>query len=355
MIIVVHGTKNGKRSSAPTMALLASLTMLQRNKKVLVLPLCEEGTGLDIERLMDANLKIDRVASSSIGGMHEFEDNGVDAFLRQTSAGRLTTKHFDDYTIGMAKIKNYLDVTPATTTPDFETSLLDMEEDIRMIFNGAESVYNYTFVLADSRNEDLTEMLDEIADKIIVTVRQGNADELPWDEEKKGKEIRQKAIFVVEDYEKESGFDLGLLKKTYHAKQMFAIPHNIQYRDAIEAGNILQYALKNATAGATDINYEVSNVARLIMDRISGKSADDEDENEAIANEITEKPETEETAEVKEEIPAGQVKRKQHVTKKGFFGKKTVTRKTAIEDEISIMDDFEAGEDDTDEEDFDDE
>lgn len=328
MIISVHGTAGGKRSSAPTLTLLASLTMLQRNKKTLILPLCRNVKGMDLELLMDANMRIDR-ESSSISGVYEFTDNGVDAFFRQTSAGRLTATHFDDYTVGMAKIKNYLDITPPTSQPDFEYMLESAEDDIQMLFNAANQVYNYTFVLVNSKNKVLTSMIDKMADKIILTIRQGKTEELPWSEED-DKELRAKSFFVIEDYEKESAFDVGVIKKGYRTKNLFTIPHNVQYRDAIAGGSVLQYALKNAKTESTDYNNALSESVRKLMDAVSGKASDEEEE-EDLEKLLEDKEKTKEPVKEKESISENDVKTRK-IEKKGLFSKK-VFKKTVIKNE----------------------
>lgn len=322
MIISVHGTARGKRSSAPTLSLLASLTMLQRNKKTLILPLCGNTMDMDLEMLMDSATKMDR-ESASMEGVYEFNDNGVDAFFRQTSAGRLTAAHFDDYTLGLAKIKNYLDIAPATSQPDFEKMLEMTEEDIQMLFTAANEVYNYTFVLVNSSNDVLTSIIDRMADKIIVTIRQGRAEELPWTAGD-DKELRQKTFFVVEDYEKESGFDVGVLKKGYKTKDLYTIPHNVQYRDAIAGGTILQYALKNANTETVDYNNELSENVRKLMDGVTGKAAEDEEEEPETMLEDKEK--TSEPEKEKDQINADDVVERK-VKKGGLFSKKFITKK----------------------------
>lgn len=332
MIISVHGTEYGKRSSAPILSLLASLTMLQRNKKTLILPLCRCENGMDLEMLMDAKTKLDNEAAS-VDGIYEFNDNGIDAFFRQTSAGRLTATHFEDYTVALAKIKHYLDITPPSSQPDFEDMLGGIEEDVQLLFKAANEVYNYTFVLVNSSNEPVTHMVDKMADRIIITVRQGKTESLTWDLYDDDQELRKKTFFLVEDYEKESGFDIGALKKGYRTKKLYTLPHNVQFRDAVESGSILQYALKNAKAVQGDYNYELSDAVRRLMDAISGKTAMQEDE-EQLESELTAKEKKADATVNKEEILARNVGIEE-VTKKRFFTRKIYKKPVLREHEPS--------------------
>lgn len=317
MIIVFHGTKEGNHWADAAMVLTASLTMFERQKKVLMLSVANSGSVRNIEMLADSYMKQEHDLNMSIAGDFEFEDTGIDALIRQAGANRLTVEHFNNYVTQLSRSRNYLDIAPETTQRDFETSLVEHPEELRLLLENAEDVYGYVFVLADYRNDELVRMVDNFADKIVVTIPQGQKELLP--ESLNDSKNRKKINYLVTDYEPESAYGYSVMKKAYGANRFYVLPHNVLFRDAVEDGALVQFAMKNYSVEKTDYNYSLVKALRDLMDHLSGPDKDEKNEktddfihrgtNPVFKeNELKELPEENVTI---EEVPG----------KKSFFGR----------------------------------
>lgn len=266
MIIAFHGTKKGTHLADAAMVLTAALTMFERQKKVLMLVVSNAGEMKNIEMLADSYMKEQHDLNMTIGGDFEFEDTGIDALLRQASANRLTVEHFDNYVTKLSRSKNYLDIAPETTQQDFETSLEERPDELRLLLENAQDVYGYVFVLVNPKNEILTKRIDEVADKVVVAIPQGRGEELP--ESCYDANIKKKVHFLVEDYEEKSSYGYKTMKKSYDAKKFYVVPHNVLFRDAVNDGTLVQFAMRNYNASKTDVNYPLIKALRDLMNDI---------------------------------------------------------------------------------------
>lgn len=266
MIIAFHGTKKGTHLADAAMVLTAALTMFERQKKVLMLVVSNAGEMKNIEMLADSYMKEQHDLNMTIGGDFEFEDTGIDALLRQASANRLTVEHFDNYVTKLSRSKNYLDIAPETTQQDFEASLEERPDELRLLLENAQDVYGYVFVLVNPKNEILTKRIDEVADKVVVAIPQGRGEELP--ESCYDANIKKKVHFLVEDYEEKSSYGYKTMKKSYDAKKFYVVPHNVLFRDAVNDGTLVQFAMRNYNASKTDVNYPLIKALRDLMNDI---------------------------------------------------------------------------------------
>ena len=316
MVISFHGTKSGMNGADAAMVLTAALTMFQRQKKVLILSLCNADKTTDIEMLADAQMRTDRLMATSMSGGFEFEDNGIDALLRQAGSSRLTIEHFDNYVTQLARTKNFLDITPMTTQQDFENVLVERPDDISMILENAGEVYNYVFVLVDSRNEMLVDIVDAAADRIVIAVNQGRKEELPG---KRDKDLVKKTSYLVMDYEAESEFSRNFMRRSYGAAKLFVMPHNVLYRDAANDGTLVKFAMRNYGAESPDVNYPLVKSLREMMDYISGTKESDDEEDETLSR-MPLPADTEEPSPKKKQLEPEQIQEVQEEPKKkGFF------------------------------------
>lgn len=266
MIIAFHGTKKGTHLADAAMVLTAALTMFERQKKVLMLVVSNAGEMKNIEMLADSYMKEQHDLNMTIGGDFEFEDTGIDALLRQASANRLTVEHFDNYVTKLSRSKNYLDIAPETTQQDFEASLEERPDELRLLLENAQDVYGYVFVLVNPKNEVLTKRIDEVADKVVVAIPQGRGEELP--ESCYDANIKKKVHFLVEDYEEKSSYGYKTMKKSYDTKKFYVVPHNVLFRDAVNDGTLVQFAMRNYNAPKTDVNYPLIKALRDLMNDI---------------------------------------------------------------------------------------
>jgi len=316
MVISFHGTKSGMNGADAAMVLTAALTMFQRQKKVLIISLCNADKTTDIEMLADAQMRTDRLMATSMSGGFEFEDNGIDALLRQAGSSRLTIEHFDNYVTQLARTKNFLDITPMTTQQDFENVLVERPDDISMILENAGEVYNYVFVLVDSRNEMLVDIVDAAADRIVIAVNQGRKEELPG---KRDKDLVKKTSYLVMDYEAESEFSKNFMRRSYGAAKLFVMPHNVLYRDAANDGTLVKFAMRNYGAEAQDVNYQLVKALREMMDHVSGTKESDDDEDEKLTR-LPQAVDNDEALPEKKELEPEQFQEvKEEPKKRGFF------------------------------------
>ena len=318
MVIAFQGTKSGNHWADAAMVLAGSLTMFQRQKKVLILSLCDPGRGRDVEQIAESRMWRDHQMSIALSGGYEFEDNGIDALLRQAGSSRLTVKHFDDYVTQLARTKNFLDVAPVTTQRDFEHTIIDRPDDVKLLLQNANEVYNYVFVLADSKNKDLIDLVNEIADHVVIVIPQGNHEDYAGTDIQK---VKKKVTYLVGDYEHDSAYGLNFVRRVYGNRHVYTMPHNVLFRDAMYDGIIVEFAMKNYNAQPADFNYQLIHAMQLLMDHLSGVKVEEEFNEDDVAD-AKKKQRKKKGPREKARLSGDRVQKQVVPGKKGLFGKK---------------------------------
>lgn len=334
MIIVFQGTREGKHGTAAAMVTAAAFQMARANKKIAIMSFCDNERKNNIENFAFTADDMPDIGNPLTElGDFEFNDTGIDALVRRSETGVLAKEHFNTCCMPAVKTPNGLDVIGTTSTEHFEDDMSVRFEVAKGVLDIANEMYNFVFVLADPQHEELTRKLDEVADKIVVVIRQAKIDrELSFP-----KEIQPKVHLLVADYEAESSFGLRYLRNGYKAKTLYALPHSVSYRDACANGAIIRFALRNSALSETpgDINYAFSTAINGLLDRLCGKAETEE--------ELAEKQEQEEEELQTEELKKKKKEKKLHdiseddvnpvvisKKKKGLFKKKETFERVEI-------------------------
>lgn len=276
MIIVFQGTREGKHGTAAAMVTAAAFQMARANKKIAIMSFCDnerknniENFAFTVDDMPDIGNPLTQL------GDFEFNDTGIDALVRRSETGVLAKEHFNTCCMPAVKTPNGLDVIGTTNTENFEDDMSARFDVAKGVIDTANEMYNFVFVLADPQHEELTRKLDEIADKIVVVIRQAKIDrDLSFP-----KEISARVHLLVADYESESSFGLRYLKNGYKARTLYALPHSVPYRDACANGAIIRFALRNSALNETpgDINYAFSTAINNLLDHLCGKAETEEE------------------------------------------------------------------------------
>lgn len=351
MIIVFQGTREGKHGTAAAMVTAAAFQMARANKKIAIMSFCDNEKKNNIENFAFTADDMPDIGNPLTElGDFEFNDTGIDALVRRSETGVLAKEHFNTCCMPAVKTPNGFDVIGTTSTEHFEDDMSARFEVAKGVLDIANEMYNFVFVLADPQHEELTKKLDEVADKIVVVIRQAKIDRgLSFP-----KEIQPKIHLLVADYESESSFGLRYLKNGYKAKTLYALPHSVPYRDACANGAIIRFALRNSALSETpgDINYAFSTAINGLLDHLCGKAETEE--------ELAEKQEQEEEELQAEELKKKKKDKKLHdiseddvnpvvisKKKKGLFKKKEtferveIGGKSLLEDNEEIVDEDE--------------
>lgn len=314
------------------MVTAAAFQMARSNKKIALLSFCDnekknniENFAFSFDDLPDADNPLAEL------GDFEFSDTGIDALVRRSETGILTKEHFNNCSMPAVKAQNGLDIVGTTNAENFEDDMNLRFEIAKRVLTVAEELYDYVFVLADSQHAELAAKLDEVADQIIVVIRQGKPDV----SSSCLNELKSKMSLLVADYEAESSFGIRYLKSNYKMKQIFVMPHSVTYRDACANGSLIRFALRNTFLKETsgDINYTFSADMNALLDHVCGKTdtAEEEETEEQSIDEIQPKIKSKKKRRRKmREVPADTVKPETIAEKKKLFKKQETYERIVI-------------------------
>ena len=327
------------------MVTAAAFQMARSNKKIALMSFCDNERKNNIENFAFTADDMPDIGNPLTElGDFEFNDTGIDALVRRSETGVLAKEHFNTCCMPAVKTPNGLDVIGTTNTENFEDDMAARFDVAKGVLETANEMYNFVFVLADPQHKNLVQKLDEIADKIVVVIRQAKIDrDLDF-----SKEILPKVSLLVADYETESSFGLRYLKKGYKAKNLYAIPHSVPYRDACANGALVRFALRNTSLAETpgDINYAFSTAINGLLDNLCGKAETEEEiadkqeqeEDELQLEEIQKKKKDKKLKNVSEDDVNPVVISKK---KKGLFKKKETFERVEIGGESPLESDEE--------------
>lgn len=322
MIIEFQGSTRSGNDIGAVASLAAGTAAFAANKKVLLMSLKNHNINEDIEDYALPNMEDQLNSSRSfILDQFSFSDTGIDAAIRRAEAGRFKPENLDNCVTPAARKQNNMDVLRSTKEIRFEEDLAQRWATIRAILETANESYDYVFVYIGSSYNEFVGLMNELADRIVVVVKQGRAEPLP----EADKQYLNKTCYVVKDYEQDSRFGVRYLKKRYDAKTIFTLPHNVAFNDAMEGGGVLDFAARNASPEKGDYGYPLASELNKLMKYIADKNytfdieeADQfpfRDEIEFVRKEQVEK----EALLLHEGVPETETA----TERKGLFGKRT--------------------------------
>lgn len=281
MIIAVQGTHKENNNSQGAVAMLASLTSSRFQKKTLILQLGNP-KDIPVENMLGKQFRPKQTFSST----YQFTDKGIDSLISKASVNDdketviLTEEQFSKACITVLKDSNQvsvLDVAASTTIKDFEASLIQNRKSLEELLKNAEKYYECIYLLLPHNVPLLKELLP-LVDINIICVPQAKKQPI---EKLEGK----KNYILVADYEFHSRHSLNSIKKSYEEKKIFAMPHTVDYKDALVDCELLNFIYSNSKNDEVDDNYIfIENLMKLIKEYIKEDEMESRFEDGVIMN-----------------------------------------------------------------------
>lgn len=264
MIVSIMDKENHLDEAAAITALIGGISAITKSKKTLVLQYTDQGAVSILDILSGREIK-----ENEIRDIYSYDDAGMDALLLRAETSDLTKEHYDECVTNLLEKENMFDVVRPTSKPD----LYEMTDDgaLKSILTNARAIYDYIYVLIPADKAKRHDLVTGLTDEDIVIVPQG-------------KDVgavdigNGKTIILVKDYEADSRFDLGGMRKKYGAKKIYTIPHNVGFRDAVIQETLLDFILKNRKDIKGDDNYSLTSSLNELMERFVSDGNDDGNE-----------------------------------------------------------------------------
>lgn len=232
MIVTFYGTEVSKNYAPQLLSAIAFETAFGLSRKTLVLQFYQK---YPVETLLIGKQQVIGERDTGIS-----DDTGIETLIRKTRSKGLKDEHFTTYTkqiLSSEKSKNNFDVATVAKLADFKKEIVENADVVRELIETAEHIYDSIFILADGKDEKLIAMLNDITEKKVVCIEQGNKQNVFCTDDK--------TIYLVPNYDERSSYNTKHLCKAYNAKQMFAIPYNVNFNDACKTNNILRFLYEN--------------------------------------------------------------------------------------------------------------
>lgn len=303
MIVSVRDSNSITKNAVIAAAMLAGITSIGKSKNTLILQFtkAEDISVLD----MMAGKSIRRNTLKSI---YSFSDDGIDGISIRAESNLLTREHFDSCVTQLLDKDNMLAVLKPTRNEKYRE--VQSEDIFSKILIGAQSVYEYIYVIIPSEKEDekLVELVTGYTDENLITIPQGPKVD--------GVKTDKKTNLVVINYEATSKFNVSSMKNAYGVRHLYTIPYNVGCRDARISESLLDYLLVNRKDTRTDDNYVLFSSLNTLVSRYVTNKEEDDDEPD-----VKEQPEKSHSKlEKTVELPEDAIQ--EVIVKKGLFRKK---------------------------------
>lgn len=312
MIVSIMDAENHLDEAAAITALIAGISAVANSKKTLALQYTESDIRSDAHSILNI-LSGKEIKENEIRDVYAYNDDGLDALIIRAETSDLTKDHYDECVAKLLEKENMLDVIRETAKPNLYE--LTSDEALRNILLNAKEVYDYVFVMIPADKEKRRKLVTELSDADIVIVPQGkNVGDIDIS--------NGKTNLLIKEYEPDSRFDMGYMRKKYRMKKFYTIPHNVGFRDAVITESLLDFILKNRKDIKSDDNYPLTcSLNELISRYMLDDMATEEDEEQTMLRDKDEKiPFHGEQPTVLPESAVQEIN-----VRRGFFGRKKKT------------------------------
>lgn len=228
--------------------------------------------------LMQGNLNSRKIETSfspydelKNSGVFENTDIGIGALTKIVVSNKLTPATIKNY--AKPVLKDRLDVLYGINSKDAEQYRL-MCQNLQFVTRKAGEIYDLVFIdLPKTASDPLIKNVLSDADVIVCTINQDivNLTDFFSSIEKIDAIKNKPIIYVVGDYEVKSKYNLRNIKVKFRIKDsLYAVPHNYNFADACNEGNIIDFFYKNANAEKNDYNgifiNEVDNIIQKVIE-----------------------------------------------------------------------------------------
>ncbi len=244
MIVLFRGTQDNKHMSSEVLAIYAAINALRYSRRTLVLQFITQSP---VENILVGKVENE----TTIKGGFQYQTDGMDALMRKMEEKKFDEETFAVTSRSMLKTEYMLDVVPVSQKKEFELEILTQEKKIRRIIKEAKAFYDDIYLLGNGSIPEQMDLLNMFADISIICIGQGSKEIIPEIETAKNRHL-----ILVTEYDRQSSYDVGKIKKMYGEKQLAILPYNTAFKDAFNSYAVLQFALKNSNVTENDINYD---------------------------------------------------------------------------------------------------
>ncbi|BCN30241.1 hypothetical protein [Anaeromicropila herbilytica] len=199
-----------------------------------------------------------------------FNHIGIEAVIK-----KLHSEKEDDNMIESASKKflnHYIYYLPQSHTMNKEVLEFQLNEVISRLLEKAEQCSDITFVDMEGKVNLTSRAILEEADLVVVNLSQDIRIIRHFFEHYQA--LIPKAIFLISKYDSRSKYNVKNIMRKYHiSKENIAvIPYNVEYKDAISEGKVIEFIARNYNCKEEDDNYTFIREVRHATDILYQKS-----------------------------------------------------------------------------------
>jgi len=182
-----------------------------------------------------------------------FMNIGIDGLASVIKFRAIDRTTIDNYSIQL--LNNKLTLLPGTSAENRKVFLDDMGKTASVLLQEMNRYYDMVFVDVNSGGDEVSGMVLEMADIIVVNLSQNKnvLDQYTasW------KIPNKKHLYLFGGYDKDSVYNLHNMIRLYHFlsdKNTGIIPYNTEFMDAQSEGNVIKFMMKNMDAKKNSTN-----------------------------------------------------------------------------------------------------
>ncbi len=177
-------------------------------------------------------------------------------------------------------LDNYLYYIPLSYQFNQETFDYNLYGNIKDILDATEGFADITYIDTSSQNNLSSKIILEEADLVVVNLIQ-NSFMIQYFFDNYSS-ILDKCVFLISNYNKKSNLNLDKISKAHSISKpnIAAIPYNIEYKEAVSKGTVVEFLSRNYTCKRKSPNYafirEVKKAAAMIIKNAASISQKEE-------------------------------------------------------------------------------
>ena len=257
---------NGKNNKSKDVAATLATASVYRDKRNLLLQI------IDYDYIGCENILLGGVAKDigktnerkQVLREHTVGDDGMDAIFCLIDKDRMKRTDFEHYCIPLITDKHNaerkVDIAKISKNSSFLKQAARKIDEVEAMVDAASNIYDNVFVLLSAQDTPLNQRVNEIADKSVYCLAQGN--------DIMAQTYGSQIVYVITEYEPTSYFTLTMERKYFckNGEHIFKLSHNVGYRDAIKRALLFNFIRDNHVTDEDDVNYIWSRDVDAIMD-----------------------------------------------------------------------------------------
>lgn len=204
-------------------------------------------------------------------GVFENSNMGLNALIRLVTSNKLTADGIQNY--AKPVLKGRLDVLYGLNSKD-EEDYIALETNLSYITRKAAELYDLVFLDSPKSKDNKAVLNTLLESEIVICIVNQNSVKLDDFFEKVNsiEQLKNKEkIIIVADYDSNSKYNVSNIKRKYKVKDLlYVLPHNHQFSDSCNDGNVVDFFYKNLNANPKDPNGFFIAQVREIVERIMG-------------------------------------------------------------------------------------